>query len=375
MSNEETAISRMMEDVNYIQEEAMKNMARFGNMIDIMEGKYANKAGVTPYEVVYQKNRFRVLHFHSDHPRRYRTPIVFVYALIGAWYILDLSEQRSLVRYLLSKGFDIYMVDWGRPSRVEGKNTIGDYIDKYLNRGIERVMEISGSDDVNLFGYCLGALMSTIYTAAYQEKVRSLSVLTPPIDFEDDGLLTRMTDSKYLNVDRIVQHFDHLIPASFIQAGFDMKNAVGTMMSNYSLWKILWNKKALEGFFPMDHWVHDNVPMSSAFWKEYITKFYVQNQLMSNSYYMNGRHLDMKGITCPLLAIAADRDDIVTPKCAEGALKIVGSKDKTMMMKKGGHVGVLMGSMARNEVWPDIYSWLSKRSERMAVDAGGVEQY
>jgi polyhydroxyalkanoate synthase len=115
--------------------------------------------------------------------------------------------------------------------------------------------------------------------------------------------------------------------------------------------------------------------MSSTFWKEYITKFYVKNQFMSNTFFMNGKHLDMKKITCPVLTVAATRDDIVTPKCAEGSLKIIGSKDKTMMMKKGGHVGVLVGSMAKNEVWPDIFSWLSSRSERIAIESGDTLQY
>lgn len=366
---------QVMQDVRFFQQEAARNIARFTNGIDVLEGKYANKTGVTPYEVVYQKGRFRVLHFQSDHPVRFKTPIVFVYALIGAYYIMDISEQKSFVRYLLEKGFDVYMVDWGQACKVEGKNTIGDYTEKYLNRGIDKVLEISGEEQVNLFGYCLGALMSLIYTAVHQDKVKNLTLLTPPIDFDDDGILTRLTDSRYLDVERVVRHYDHLIPADFIQAGFDLKNVFGTMMSNNSLWNIMWNKKALEGFYPIDHWAHDNVPMASSFWKEYITKFYVQNQLMTNKFHMNGRHVDFKKVTCPVLTVAADRDDIVTPKCAEGALKIVGSEDKTMMMKKGGHIGVLVGSMAKNQVWPDISAWLSSRSERCAVEAGDVQQY
>lgn len=371
----ETAFTQAMDDMNYLLEEGMNNFKRFSNAIDVLEGKYSNKRGVTPYEVIYQKNRFRVLHFQSEHPKRFKTPVMFVYALIGAYYIMDLSEQKSFVRYLLEKGFDVYMVDWGRPCKVEGGNGIGDYIEKYLHRGVEKVLDISGEKQVNLFGYCLGALMSLIYTAAHQENVKNLTLLTPPVDFSDDGLLTRLTSDKYLDVERIVRHFDHLVPANFIQYGFELKNAIGSMMGKKSLWDIMWNKKALENFYPMDHWVHDNVNMSATYWKEYITKFYMQNQLMSNSFYMNGRHLDLKNVKCPVLTVAATRDDIVTPKCAEGSLKVIDSKDKTMMMKKGGHVGVLVGSMAKNEVWPDIAAWLSTRSDRRPVRKGHVEQY
>lgn len=360
------------DDIHFILQEATKNIQRMKNTWDILEGKYSNKKGVTPYEVVYQKNRFRVLRFLSPHPKRFKIPILFVYALINRYYIMDLSENKSFVRFLLEKGFDVYMVDWGTPSKVEGKNTIADYIERYLHRGVKKVQEFSGQKKINLFGYCLGAMMSTIYAAAHPENIKNLSLLTPPIDFSDDGVLTSMTQPKYFDVHRIVEHFDHLIPSEFLQTGFDLKNMVGTVMTPMSVWNILWNQKALESYFPMDHWVHDNTPIATEFWKEYITKFYVENSFMKNNVSLNGKKLNFKNIKCPLLAVAATKDDIVTLKCAEGAMKIVGSKDKTFMVKKGGHVGILTGSMAKNEVWPDIFSWLSERSERITEEKDGL---
>jgi len=360
------------EDIKFLIEEASKNVGRFNNIIDILEGKYENRKGVTPYEVIYQKNRFRIIHYISDHPKRFKTPLFIVYALINRYYILDLTEEKSFIRFLLEKGFDIYMVDWGTPSKVEGKNTIGDYIERYMNRGLEKVLDYTGASQVNLCGYCLGALMSLIYTAKYQEKIKNLVLLTPPVDFDDDGVLTKMTDPKYFNLDKIVEHFDHLIPATFIQAGFDYKNMLGNLLSNNALWSILWNKKALGDYFPMNYWVHDNVSIASNYWAEYIKKFYIDNSFMKNNVSINGEKLDFKKIICPLLSVAAKSDDIVTVKCAEGSLKIVGSKDKSMILKKGGHVGVMTGSMAKNEVWPDIFTWLADRSERIVEKEGNV---
>ncbi len=363
------------DDFRFMLEEFSKNISRFLNMNDILEGKYANKRGATPYEVIYRKNRFRILHYHSTVPKRFKTPIVFVYALINKYYILDISEERSFVKYLLDNGFDVYMVDWGKPSKVEGKNTLADYIERYLDRGIDKVREFTGQDKVSLFGYCLGAMMSMIYSAAHPDKLKNLLLLTPPIDFEDEGVLTSMTNPKYFDVNAIADHFDHIIPSEFVQTGFDLKNMIGNMLSSYSFWNILWNKRALENFFPMNHWVHDNVPIATEYFKDYITNFYVENRFMSNNLYLNGKKLDFKKVTCPVVAIAADKDDIVTLKCAEGAIKIVGSKDKNLIIKRGGHVGILTGSMAKNEVWPDIFSWLSKRSDRIVRKAGDVETY
>lgn len=358
------------EDLKFLTSEVSKNFGRWNNYQDMLEGKYANRRGVTPYEVVYQKNRFRIIRYLSQTPKRFKTPLLFVYALINRYYILDLTEDKSFVRYLLEKGFDVYMVDWGTPSKVEGKNSMGDYLERYLDRGIDRLREITGESQFSLCGYCLGAMMSLLYTASYPEKVKNLILLTPPVDFSDDGVLTRMTQPEYFDVDRIVEHFGHLIPSEFIQSGFDFKNALGSLMTPLSTWNIFWNKKALQDFFPMNHWVHDNVPIASEFWREYIKKFYVNNSFMKNEVSLNGKKLDLKKITCPVLSIAADKDDIVTLKCAEGSMKIVGSTDKTLMVKRGGHIGVMTGSMAKNEVWPDFFSWLSNRSERVVTREG-----
>ncbi len=288
---------------------------------------------------------------------------------------MDISESRSFVRFLLEKGFDVFMVDWGKPSKVEGKNTLSDYIEKYLDRGVDKVLSFTGRKSISIFGYCLGAMKSVIYTATHPEKIKNLLLLTPPIDFDDKGLLTKLTDPKYFDIDRIVHHFDHIIPAKFVQTGFDLKNLFGTLLTPSSFWNILWNKKALENFFPMNHWVHDNVPIATEYYRDYIRNFYVENRFMSNKVYINGKKLDFKDIKCPMLAIAADKDDIVTLKCARGIMKIVGSKDKTLMEKKGGHVGILTGSLAKHEVWPDIYSWLSEKSERIVKKSGDTETY
>jgi polyhydroxyalkanoate synthase len=96
----------------------------------------------------------------------------------------------------------------------------------------------------------------------------------------------------------------------------------------------------------------------------------MENSFMKNNFSLKGRKLDFKDIKCPVMGIAADQDDIVTLKCAEGLMEIVGSEDKSMMKKHGGHVGVITGSTAEREVWPDIYTWLSERSDRIVEKKG-----
>ncbi|THB64347.1 MAG: alpha/beta fold hydrolase [Spirochaetaceae bacterium] len=359
-------------DVKYLMDQAPQMAKRVQNSMDIMEGKYANKRGVTPYEVVYRRNRFRILRYVSDHPKRFKTPLVFCYALINKYYVLDLTEEKSFVRFLLESGWDVYMIDWGKPSKIEGQNGFYEYIERYMARGINKILELTGQTQINLFGYCLGSIMSMVYTAVHQDKVKNLIVLTPPVDFSDDGVLTAMSRSDYFDPTKIAEHFGHLIPPELIHGGFKFKDALGNITTPYTLWKILWNEKALQDYFAMNNWVDDNVPIAASFWSELVTKMYKQNAMMNNTFRMGSIEVDFKNINCPMLSIGAEKDNIVTPECAEGAGKITSSKDFTFMLKKGGHIGVITGNMAKRELWPDVQAWLSKRSERITVKKGAL---
>jgi polyhydroxyalkanoate synthase len=359
-------------DMKYIQDGIVQNVKRFRNSLDILEGKYANRRGVTPYEVVYSRNRFRVLRYVSDVPKRFKTPMVFCYALINKYYVLDMTEDKSFVRFLLDKGWDVYMIDWGKPSKIEGRNTFSDYIERYMARGIKKILEITGEQQINLFGYCLGSIMSMVYTAVHQDVVKNLIVLTPPVDFSDDGVLTKMSQSEHFDPRAIADHFQHLIPPEMIHGGFKFKDALGNLTTPMTYWKILWNEKALGDYFAMNGWVEDNVPIAAAFWTELVEKMYKNNAMMNNTFRMSGVEVDFKNITCPMLSIGASKDNIVTPKSAKGAMEITGSKDSTFVMKKGGHIGVITGNVAKRELWPDVHEWASKRSDRVVIKKGAV---
>ena len=85
------------------------------------------------------------------------TPILFVMSLVTTAKVFDLQEDNSLIRRFLDAGHDVYLLDWGVPDAVESKNTLETYCDEYLPRAVRAVVEESGSEDLNLFGYCLGA--------------------------------------------------------------------------------------------------------------------------------------------------------------------------------------------------------------------------
>ncbi|MEW6730211.1 MAG: hypothetical protein AB1489_02625, partial [Acidobacteriota bacterium] len=86
----------------------------------------------TPYEVVYTEDKIRLLHYQSNTERRYPIPLLIMCSLINRYYILDLTPGRSYVEYLLNQGFDVYIIDWGKPNYQDRHLSFEDYIDGYV---------------------------------------------------------------------------------------------------------------------------------------------------------------------------------------------------------------------------------------------------
>jgi len=101
-------------------------------------------------------------------------PILIVYALINKPYILDLQPDRSVVQTLLEAGFDVYLIDWGEPSKLDRSLSIDDYVNRYIDNCVDVVRERSGRDSINILGYCMGGTKSAMYASLYPRKSRTL---------------------------------------------------------------------------------------------------------------------------------------------------------------------------------------------------------
>src|SRR6516165_5909368 len=161
------------------------------------------RKGVSPSETVYEEDRLKVKHYLSPYPPRYRTPLVFVYALVNRPYILDLKKGRSVIANFVDAGFDTYLVDWGVPVNADRHLTLDDYINGYLVNVMDFVRERTGSDRVNVLGYCMGGTMSVMFAALHPNRLKNLILLAAPIDFDTrDGLLNLWTRPENFDVDR-----------------------------------------------------------------------------------------------------------------------------------------------------------------------------
>ena len=141
----------------------------FSNATDrIFRGQQLALSGKTPFDVVYQHEIISLRHYttvtESTTPK-YRIPLVIVPPLAANMLIYDLFPHRSLVRYFLNQGFDVYLIDWGTPSLRQAKYNLGTYVKTFMPDFIEKIREHSGQQQLSLYGWSLGGALSLCYTS------------------------------------------------------------------------------------------------------------------------------------------------------------------------------------------------------------------
>jgi polyhydroxyalkanoate synthase len=119
-----------------------------------------------------------------------------------------------------------------------------------------------------------------------------------------------------------------------------------------------------ESYQPMARWVADNPPFPAAAFREWITTMYKENRLVRGRMRLRDKLIDLKQIDQSLLVVTAGADHIAPPEGTHPLLELVGSRDVTTIDRPGGHIGLMAGSKAKKEIWPDINEWLQERSKK-----------
>jgi polyhydroxyalkanoate synthase len=321
------------------------------------------KKGVTPSEVVYEEDRLKLLRYTSGDPIPGTTPLIVVFALVNRPYILDLREGKSVVSHFVRGGFDTYLIDWGVPTDSDRQLALDDYINGYLLNVVRHVRERTGSEKVNLLGYCMGGTMSAMFTAMHQELVQNLMLMAAGIDFSTrDGLLNLWTDAANFDVDRFVDAFGNC-PAEFLQNAFLLLKPVANLVEKpLNFYERMGDEAFVDDFLTMEGWLNDNVPVAGETFREFVKYLYQQNRLVKGTMPV-GRHVvNLKNITCPILNILASKDDLVPCGQSLPFNDLVGSADRKTLQISAGHIGLAVGSKSQKELWPQVVEWLAERS-------------
>jgi len=313
----------------------------------------------TPRDTVWKDGTAQLYRFRPPESveRRGGMPLLLVPSLINRWYVMDLRDGASVAGALNAAGFDTWLVDWGAPEDEDRYLTWDDVLDR-LDRMVRRVKRLTGAPKVGLLGYCIGATLSGIYTSLHPENVQALVNLAGPFDFSEGGLLRTLVDTSWFDVEAITAAGN--IGAQQMQQGFVTLRPTG-QIGKWITWADKWQDPAArEAFDALEAWSSDNIPFPAAAYTTYIRELYQENRLVNGTHHVRGQRVDLGKITCPVLTIATERDNICPPKAARALNDRCGSQDKELIVVPGGHVGAVVGGKASTVLYPAIARWLGR---------------
>ena len=315
----------------------------------------------TPKEEVYREDDVVLYHYVPVKKRPHKVPVLIVYALVNRPYMVDIQEDRSIVRNLLAQGIDLYLVDWGYPSPYERWLTLDDYINGYIDSCVREIKKRHGLDRINLLGICQGGTFSLCYSALHPENIQNLITMVTPVDFHvRDGLLNIW--SQHLDVDLMVRAFGN-VPGEFMNWGFLMLKPWQLLVQKYvGLVSVLDDEENLRSFLRMEKWIFDSPDQAGEAFREFIRQFYQENKLIKGEVELGGRRVDLKNITMPVLNVYATEDHLVPPSSSKALEKYVGSDDVTTLAFPGGHIGIYVSGRSQRELAPSIAKWLKERA-------------
>jgi polyhydroxyalkanoate synthase subunit PhaC len=325
----------------------------------------------TPKDEVWRQDKVSLHHYRPLADKKIATPVLIVYGLIGRYTMADLQEDRSLVRNLLNLGVDLYIVDWGNPSRADRWLTLDDYIDGYLADCIMAIRERHDIDKVSLLGICEGGVFTTCYAALHPEEVSSMILTITPIDFHGDTVENRLGHG-FINlwtrslppedIDRLIDAYGNL-PGEFMGSVFSQMTPMRTLMKyNLDLLEVVDDDKKFLNFLRMEKWIADRPHHPGEAAKQWLKDLYQDNKLINGAFTINGRPVELGNITMPVLNVFAEDDHIIPPATSRALGAKVGTKDYKELALPGGHVGVFVGGKSQARLGTGIANWLAERS-------------
>lgn len=345
-------------------------------------------ADQTPYEVLYDNGLSKLRHYLPlDNDRilvdgewmdvaktKHRVPVVIVPPLAVKMSIYDLFPDRSLVRYLLARGYEVYLLDWGIPGREHTRFNLHTYICEFMPHFLERVREHAGTRELSLHGWSLGGVFTLCYAAISKDPdIRNIIIVGTPIDGHASGVIGKMYQRLAKQADWVRRNTSfrvHNINPNWLHTpgwanviAFKMLSPVGSIMGYWDLLKHLDDREYVVNHATNGAFLDNMVAYPGGIVQDMLIRVWIDNDLADGLMPIGERTADLMDIKASLLAFAGKNDTMVTADAVRPLIGLVGSSDSRFEHISGGHMGILAGSRTPRESWPMLADWLDSRSD------------
>lgn len=302
--------------------------------------------GLTPHAVVHVHDKLAVRHYRRA-PGPARWPVAIVPSLINRAWVCDLEPGRSLVAGLAEKGHDVYLVDWGEPADEDADEDVAYVVLTLLHHSILRIARHAKAPRVHVFGYCMGGTLAAMYAALRPDRVGSLATLAAPVRFAEAGRFRDLVAA--LDVDRAFPP-GRLVPVEAMRPAFQLLDPVGSVTKFRGIDAAARDEQALRRALLRERWLEENVPISSAFAREFVRRAYHQDALLAGGWALRGEAVDLGHIGVPTLVVGCEKD-FVAPLASVAPLAEVVPGARLEVLP-AGHIGVVVGAAGPATFYP-----------------------
>ncbi|KAB0477627.1 class I poly(R)-hydroxyalkanoic acid synthase [Vibrio chagasii] len=299
-------------------------------------GDVANTEG----DVVFQSELFELIQYYPKTPKVNATPLLIVPPFINKYYILDLREKNSMVRWLLEQGHSVFMMSWRNPGEAQKELEFGDYVTEGVAKAVTAIEDITGKEQINAAGYCIGGtvLASTVaYYAAkrMKKRIKTATFFTTLLDFSQPGEV-----GAYIN-ETIINAIEKQNEAKGFMDGRSLSVTFSLLRENSLYWNY-YIDNYLKGSSPMEfdllYWNSDSTNVASKCHNFLLRDLYLENKLVQDKgVKVGGVWIDLNKIKIPSYFISTKEDHIALWQGTyRGALNTGGNK--TFVLGESGHI-------------------------------------